>query len=247
MKLSTLTWILPAHNEAATLPDIVGRLSEECASRATQLPRARVLIVENGSTDATWQTAKNLEVKSRAGFEVMALRSPDKGIGYAYALGMREAARLDSTDGHWLVASAADLPFGMTDVDRFLPAIAAANQETLLIGSKRHPASQVERTWKRELMTLFFFLLRRILLRSRVRDSQGTLCLAAPLAPVLLSQTQARDFFFSTELIYRAERRGTTVIEVPITLEPEVRKTSVHAVRDGLRMLGQIFKLLAQR
>ena len=244
--LSSITWILPAHNEAQTLPRIIARLDQECQRRASEIPLARAIIVENGSSDSTWDTARTLEKQSRKGFQVLAVQSPDKGIGHAYALGIKHAVEIDTSEGHWVLASAADLPFGMSDVDQFLQVLKSQPSVSVLIGSKRHPQSQVVRTFKRTVMTMFFYLLRRILLGSHVRDSQGTFCLPASLADFILDQTRSRDFFFSTEFIYRAERRHLPVIEVPIVLEPEMRGTTVHALRDGLRMLLQILKLRFQ-
>ena len=225
---------------------MIARLNQECQRRTKDIPRARVFIIENGSSDMTWDVARSLEKRSRPGFEVFATQSPNKGIGFAYALGIRKAADLDSSEDHWILASAADLPFGMSDIDGFLPRLAEEHSVCMMIGSKRHPRSQVARSLKRQIMTMFFYLLRRIVLGSHVRDSQGTFCLPAPTAAFLLDETQARDFFFSTEFIYRAERRRFKVIESPIVLEPELRGTTVNAVRDGLRMLSQILKLRFQ-
>src|SRR5918996_321902 len=71
-----LTVIVPAYNEAETLPDTVRSL------RAQTLPPAEILVVDDGSTDRTGESAESLGVKvlrppantgSKAGAQMFAL------------------------------------------------------------------------------------------------------------------------------------------------------------------------------
>lgn len=244
ISVQQMSWILPAHNEAETLPKTIQRIQEFALQTSHQNPiQHHVIIVENGSTDKTWQTAEKLTSASTKGLSIHSLKSTEKGMGYAYALGIRHAAHLNSNPSHWIVLSAADLPFGFTDYESFFLKITETQDPCLVIGSKRHPQSIISRSFGRTLMSHVFSGLRYLALASRVRDSQGTLFLQAHRALRLMERTQARDFFFSTELIFRAEQEFLPVHEVPITLEPELRKSTVHPFRDSWRMARQVFRL----
>jgi glycosyltransferase involved in cell wall biosynthesis len=58
MTASRAEWLvlIPAHNEAASLPSVVNEL------RAT-IPEAALLVVDDGSTDGTWRLAEAMGVR----------------------------------------------------------------------------------------------------------------------------------------------------------------------------------------
>ncbi|MFW6051956.1 MAG: glycosyltransferase family 2 protein [Myxococcota bacterium] len=234
-----LSFVVPAHNEEVLLAHNVGRLVE----RLRALPSARVLIVENGSTDGTWAIAQGLAGVS-GGVAVEAAREERAGLGGAYdralrELGQRPAPRLP----HWVCLGAADLPFGFTDLDRALPRMAEEGAPPVLLGSKAHPESRVSVSSKRRAASVAYRLLRRALLGMRVGDCQGTLFLRAELALALRPHVRSRDYFYTTELVCLLERSGVPIVELPVELSPDERKSTVSLFRDGARMGGQLLAL----
>ncbi len=207
------------------------------------------LLVENGSADASWQLCQDLEreYEGKPGDVVVrAYRVPEAGIGHAYDMGLRKMLELHpASEDHerWAVLTAADLPFGFTDAEAAEEYVDAAR---IMIGSKAHPDSRVDVNMDRALASRAYRLARRTVLGSRVGDSQGSILLRADLARRLVPLIAARGFFYSTELVYFAERAGERVRELPITLDKNDRKSSVKPVKDGLRMMGQLLELRAR-
>ncbi len=114
----------------------------------------------------------------------------------------------------------------------------------LAIGSKAHPKSEIQRALHRLVLSRVFAMIRRGLLGMKTRDSQGTLFINSTVALNLLSRVASRDFFFSTEFVFHAEKLSIGVVEIPVKLEAEIRKSTVRIFHDSVSMAWQMLKLL---
>jgi dolichyl-phosphate beta-glucosyltransferase len=163
-----------------------------------------------------------------------------KGIGAGYRLGIQNAEQ------PYCLLSASDLPFGFSDLDSFYEH-RCISQETpsLAIGSKAHRATSFEGlSPKRRVASWAFFVLRRLLLgRETPRDTQGTILIATGLARGLIPHCRYDDFFFSVEIITLAQRRGVSVVELPVRVGRWSGASSVSVVRDGWRMARRLVEL----
>lgn len=217
-----LTYVLPVHNQERVLRESVQRL----VAGLQEFAGSEVILVENGSTDASPAICADMARAHATGpVSVIAAQSA-QGLGHALRRGI-ELAR-----GEVLVLTAADLPFGFTDLDAYLH---ADPHPRLAIGSKAHPASRTHVPLTRRAMSEGFRLLRRAVLGLRVRDSQGTILIDATLARALAPRLQCGDFLISTEIVAWAVRLGTTPLELPITYTAGSGST-VSPVRDSVRM-----------
>jgi glycosyltransferase involved in cell wall biosynthesis len=236
-----LSYVLPVHNNERTLGATVGRVVDRLAER----PHSEILLVENGSKDYSWERCRELEGE-KEGVVVRAYREAEAGIGWAYARGLRELETLHGPDpDRCAVLSASDLPFGFTDLESALP-IVEADRAPIAIGSKAHAASRAGRGWKRGAMTTMFRGLRRALTGTRVGDSQGSFFIRLDVACSLAPDVRSRDFFYTTELVFRAEQRGLSVVEAPIALEAsqlDPTTSTVRAWRHGGQMLAHLVTL----
>lgn len=236
----SLVYVVPVHEDEAILEANVARL------RARLGEGDHVLLVENGSHDRSFEIATALAGEEGPGPRVLAFHEDAAGIGYAYDRGLREAlARLGPAADTWAVLTASDLPFDFTDVDAS-SALLASPGLRMIIGSKAHPESRVERDVKRRAMTAVYRGLRRALVGMRVGDSQGSILLRMDLAAELVPLVAARNFFYSTELCHHAERRGERIVEVPVVLAAAQRASTVRA-RHALDMLEQLWALRGRR
>jgi len=235
-----LTYLIPVHNEEPTLAATVARL----VARLAVQPDAAIFLLENGSRDRSWDVCRELAGSTR-GVAVAAFREPVAGLGHALHRGLVETLRGGgSLAERWVVMTAADLPFGFTDLDAALPAMARAGGPRLIVGSKAHPASaQGGADWRRAVVSQTYRGLRRVLAGMQTADSQGSLLLRLDLGRELVDRIQSRDFFFSTELVFLAERMGEAVLEVPVQREPQRRATTVRFLRDSAAMFGQLAAL----
>lgn len=240
--MSNVVYVVPVHNEERVLTANVGRLT----SYLGRHPGAEVFLVENGSRDASWALAQELEAKSPPGVPVRAFREENAGIGHAYHRGLTEAVlRFGPSERRWAILTAADLPFGFSDLEAALVAL-ERSPSRILMGSKAHPESKVPTGLARTTMSALYRVARRLAVGMRVGDSQGSVFLRLDLAAELMPKIQARGFFYSTELCHYAERAGETILELPVTLAVSERASTVRPVKDGLQMARQLWQLRKQ-
>lgn len=200
-----LSYLVPAHNSTGTIEATLKELGAHLADR-----RAEVLVIENGSTDATPELLR--QVDRDWAFDTVALRvlSSPKGLGNALRVG------LAASTGERVVFTADDLPFGFDDLDAADALDRAANP--VVIGSKAHPGSVVGRSVLRSVMSAGFLLLRWVLLGMRTRDPQGTYVLDGDWARAVTPKLAEPGFLLTTELCYLAERSGIRPVEVAVRL-----------------------------
>jgi glycosyltransferase involved in cell wall biosynthesis len=228
--------VIPVHNEERTLRASITSLLD-FLGRGTMFFEASVVIADNASTDGTFAVARALEREHPA---VTALHVPRKGRG-----GALKAA--------WS-ASRADVVSYM-DVDlstnlRFFPLLihGLALGYDIAIGSRLLQASQTRRSFKREILSRTYNRLVKLLFRNRFSDAQcGFKALRADVFRDLLPHVEDTDWFFDTELLLQAERRGYKIFEVPVEwiedLDSRVRivRTAFDDVRGLIRVrMGEL-------
>ena len=224
-----LSYIVPVHNQEAVLPGTVSRL----VARLRDHPGSEVLLVENGSTDGSPAVCVALAAAADTpGLRVQAANSA-RGLGHALRRGVELAG------GDVIVLTAADLPFGFSDLDAYL---ATRPAPLLAIGSKAHPQSHVTTSWLRQLMSGMFRVLRLLILGLHVRDSQGTILIQSSLARRILPYLRCGGFLITTEIVYAAQRAGEAAVELPVTYTAGGTST-VSPVRDSARMAFGLLSL----
>lgn len=224
-----ISYVLPVHNQARVIESSVQQL----LARLHTFPGSEVILVENASTDSSAALCARLESRSAGDTVSVRVTQSEKGMGNALRRGMALAT------GDVLVLTAADLPFGFTDLDALL---ACRPRPRLAIGSKAHPRSRTTVPIVRRTMSEAFRLLRLAVLGLRVRDTQGTILIDAALAHELAPLLRCADFLISTEVVAWGARLGVTPRELPITYVA-TPGTTVSPVRDSLRMARGLFLL----
>ena len=224
-----LSYVVPVHNEEEVLEETTTTLVE----RLREFPGSEVILVENGSTDASEEISKSLAEQPSGGTKVIATVSP-KGFGNAYRAGIA------LTTGDLVVLTAADLPFAFTDLDAVL---ALEPLPRVAIGSKAHPGSATSVTASRRWMSEIYRVLRKVLIRLNVGDSQGTILIDGELVRSLLPQLEGHDYFVSTEILAFAVAAGETPVEVPIEYLTHKRTSKVRPLADGWSMTKQLVDL----
>ena len=224
----SLSVVIPAHNSSAAIEETVGRLTARLSGM-----RAEIIVVENGSTDDTYERCLALADRwplfTTVSFRVM---RAERGMGNALRAGSRVSR------GMSVLLTADDLPFDFSDLD----AVAAlgANGTPLpavVIGSKAHPDSVAPRGIFRRAMTLGFGVLRRLILGMRTGDPQGTFIIDGALLRSIAPHLHEPGFLFTTELAFVLERMGQPPVEVPIRLSPN---HGTHATRVRLSDIARM-------
>lgn len=230
MKTPFLSIVIPAHNEANRLPRT---LEQVFSFLATQAFASEVVVVENGSTDGTLEIA-NQFVKEHSNLVV--IHEHNKGKGNAVRRGVL-AAR-----GEYRFLCDADLSMPIADLEKFLPS--AAGDFDIAIGSREAPGSvRYNEPPYRHLGGRAINLAIRTLILPGLNDTQcGFKCFRAETTEFLFHRQTLTGWSFDIELLYLARRKKLRIREIPIHwyYDPE---SKVSAVRDALRMIGDIFRI----
>lgn len=225
----TLSVIIPCHNEERTLEKLVRRvLSVDLGDT-----RKEILVVDDGSTDASYSIACALA----EGFPgVIRVFSQPKcqGKGAALQRGFREAT------GDLVVIQDADLEYDPSNFRQMLE-LFLLPEVSVVFGSRRLTANPVSNRFYYSAVPLVT-LLTYLLYRTGVSD-QFT-CYKM-LRRDLLARIPLRErgFGVDAELIAKLFRLGVRVHEVPIMYSPrsraEGKKVRFH---DGLVWCWQLIK-----
>ncbi|PLS75901.1 MAG: glycosyl transferase family 2 [Actinobacteria bacterium] len=224
-----LSVVMPAFNEADFLRPAVG---EVVAGLRTRGHDAEVVVVENGSTDATPALARDLEAELP---EVRALSLPKPDYGAALRAGLL-AAR-----GDVVVNFDVDY-FDLDFLDRALSLIRSEGGPLIVVASKRGAGAEDQRAASRRLITSVFGAVLRVGFGLRVSDTHGMKAMkVGPLLGVVAACRFGTDLF-DTELLLRAERGGHVVAELPVVVR-ESRPSRTSILRRALRTVGGLVRL----
>jgi putative flippase GtrA len=235
IKTAAIDIVVPVYNEYHGLQASITRLHDFLVD---SFPLSwRITIVDNASTDRTWPLACQL---SRQLDGVRVLRLAEKGRGRALR------AAWGSSESPVLAYMDVDLS---TDLSGLLPLVAPllSGHSDLAIGTRLARTSRVSRGAKRELISRCYNGLLRGALAARFSDAQcGFKAIRADQARALLPTVRDQEWFFDTELLVRAQRRGLRIHEVPVDWvdDPDSR---VDIIATALADLRGVARLLAER
>ncbi|MEZ4321408.1 MAG: glycosyltransferase family 2 protein [Myxococcota bacterium] len=225
--MSSLSFVLPAFNEAPNIEEAVLRCVAVAESRGLEY---EVIAVDDGSYDGTRERLVALE-KRHAG-RIRSLHHPqNRGYGAALKTGL-QAARMDR-----VFFTDADLQFDVGEIDLLLH---QADRYDIVCGfrSPRHdPPMRVLNgwAWSRLVGGLFDLDVRDVDCAFKVFDRRIFDRIAI----------HSIGAFVNTEILVRARAAGFSVVEVPVSHYP--RKAGVQSganprvVLRAFRELGQLY------
>jgi dolichyl-phosphate beta-glucosyltransferase len=227
-----LSLVVPAYNEALRLPGTLERMRQLLDAAGEPY---EVIVVDDGSTDATCEVAR-LHAADWPELEVVRL-PVNAGKGAAVREGMLRAR------GAHRAFSDADLS---TPLDELAGLRARLRGDChVAIASRGLPAAdiQVRQPKLRELMGRTYNLLLRLLLLPDIRDSQcGLKVFTASAAVACFAPLRTMRFGFDAELLVRARRQGWEIAEIPVRWR-HVEASRVSAGSDAARMLFDLLRL----
>jgi dolichyl-phosphate beta-glucosyltransferase len=188
------------------------------------------MIVEK-STDGTLELAREATAE-QANFHVMDNRV-QRGKGYAVRSGMRQAR------GGIIFYMDADLSVPVEEIGTFVAYFEAHPEDDVLLGSRQHPGSRIERRQGllRQTMGKTFNRILRSLALLRFRDTQcGFKAFRRKAAEKIFAAQTIDGFAFDVEVLLLAQSMGYRIAELPVRWlnSPE---SKVHIIRDSARML----------
>ena len=202
-RLPALSYFFPAHNEAANL---AGLVEEALATLPTLADEFEIVIVDDGSKDATPALADDL---AAAHPTVRAFHHP-VNLGYGAALRSGFAAAryeyLAFTDG--------DRQFKVADIGRLIERLQAGGADAV-VGYRIHRADPLVRT----VYARLYRLANRIFFGLRVRDVDCA-CKLFRRAVLEGVAVESGGAFFSAELLIKLRARGRRIDEVGVPHYP---------------------------
>ncbi|MBV8859701.1 MAG: glycosyltransferase [Acidobacteria bacterium] len=214
--------LVPCYNEEPTVARVVARFREE-------LPRARVYVFDNNSTDRTAEEAR------RAGAEVFNERR--QGKGYVVQSMFRQV------DADFYVMVDGDDTYPAEAVHALLAPVVAGEAD-MSVGSRLHERSQSQfkrrnRMANRLVRSTLNFIFRVELtdILSGYRAFSREFVKGLPLF--------GGGFEIETELTIKAVERGFRLVEVPVDLthRPEGSHSKIQFLRDGFLILNTTLAL----
>ncbi len=192
-----------------------------------------MIIVENGSSDRTLELAREFTAQHP---NLIVIHEEQRGKGNAVRRGMLEA------HGEFRFICDADLSMPIDELQKFLPP--ARNDYDIAIGSREAPGAirfdePPYRHWGGRAINLVI----RTLILPGLHDTQcGFKCFRADTTEYLFRQQTLMGWSFDIELLYLARRKKLRIKEIPIQWYFDA-DSKVNAVRDALRMIGDIFRI----
>ena len=215
--------VVPVYNEAAGLDRSIRRLHRFLSDG---FPFTwRIVVADNASVDATPEIARRLAATLPA---VHHLRLEQKGRG--------RALRAAWSGSPARVVAYMDVDLS-TDLRGLLPLVAPllSGHSDLAIGSRLATGSRVVRGPKRECISRSYNRILRTVLRAKFSDAQcGFKAVRRDVLDKLMDDVQDNGWFFDTELLVLAQRRGLRIHEVPVDWvdDPDSRVNIVQTARD---------------
>ncbi len=215
---SRIAAVIPAYQEEKYVSEVARRARAQLQN---------VLVVDDGSTDATSDRARS------AGVDVV-VHPQNRGKGESIKTGLHYWLQRGSEYVVLLDAEGQHLP---EEISRFVEAAASDNQAKIFVGSRMNDTSTMP--FVRRIVNRYMSGKISRACGQQIPDTQcGFRMLHRDIIPEVLSG--ASRFEYETEMLIIASRKGHRVASVPITTVYSDEVSSINPVRDTLR----IFKLM---
>jgi dolichyl-phosphate beta-glucosyltransferase len=224
-----LSVVIPAFNESLRLGPTLQKVVDYLSQKGFGY---EVLVVDDGSTDATGEVA--LAFASRG---VRLLRQEvNRGKGAVVRIGVL------ASQGRAVLLLDADLSTPIEDLERLLPHLPAAE---LVLGSRAVEGSDIlqHQPFYREMMGRTFNFIIQVLGVRGLRDTQcGFKLLDGEVARRLFAELRIQRFAYDVELVWLAQRQGCRVVEVGVRWT-DSPASKVNPLTDSVRMFWDVLAL----
>lgn len=203
-----LSVVMPAYNES----EYIERNVIETVEILNRLGYIfEVIVVDDGSNDNTYMEA--LKSRARHPETIRVVRYDcNQGKGNALMCGTAHAT------GDYVVFLDADMDLHPGQLPVLFEILNATGAD-IVIGSKRHPLSNVNYPGLRRLYSAVYYAMVHIMFALPVRDTQtGLKIFKTEVLHRVFPKLLVKRFAFDLEMLTNAHRLGYTIAEAPVTL-----------------------------
>jgi glycosyltransferase involved in cell wall biosynthesis len=222
--MKTVDVVIPVYNEERTLAQSIATLRDFLSKNLST--KWKIVIADNASIDKTWEIAQSLPKQYP---DVAAVHIDLKGRGRA----LRKT---------WLESKADIVSYMDVDLSTELaafPKLLQAIEEgyDIAMGSRLMRESKVKRSFKRELTSRGYNLIIKAMFFNKWADAQcGFKAITNKAAHALVPLIQNQEWFFDTELLILAGKKGYRIKEIPVAWveDPDTRVKIMKTIREDL-------------
>ena len=232
--LPPFTVTIPCFNEASRIGGTVRATLDYLAAES---PEAELIVVNDGSTDATASIVREALAGSRIQNRLLE-NFPNRGKGAAVRNGLLAATKPIG------LFFDADLSTPLTEIPKVIEPIAKGDVD-LAFGSRAldRKLIGVHQPWRREQAGRVFNMIVRLATGMPFWDTQcGFKAFRLDVCRPILENAHTIGFAFDVELLFRAYRAGLRLREVPVRWNHS-EGSKVRVIHDSLAMLREVIAL----
>jgi glycosyltransferase involved in cell wall biosynthesis len=232
--LPSFSVVIPCFNESARIGETLRLTLDYLASEA---PGSELIVVNDGSTDATGTVARGALAKAKVATRLLE-NFPNRGKGAAVRTGLLAA---EKPIGLFFDA---DLSTPLGEIRKVIEPIARGEVD-IAFGSRGIDRSLIgqHQPWRREYAGRAFNVLVRVATGLPFWDTQcGFKAFRLDVCRPILEAAHIDGFAFDVELLYRARRAGLRIREIPVRWN-HAEGSKVRFFHDSLRMLQEVIAL----
>ena len=226
--------VIPCFNEEGRVRETLRVTIEYLAANA---PESELIVVNDGSTDATATIAHKILSETTIATRLLE-NFPNRGKGAAVRTGLLAAREPIG------LFSDADLSTPIEETPKLIEPIANFEVD-IAFGSRALDRSLIgiHQPWRREQAGRIFNLLVRVATGLPFWDTQcGFKAFRLSVCRPILESALINGFAFDVELLYLAHRAGLRIREIPVRWN-HAEGSKVSFFRDSLRMLREVVGL----
>src|SRR5205809_6764029 len=226
--------VIPCFNEEGRVGETLRVTIEYLATNA---PESELIVVNDGSTDATGTIAREILAETKIATRLVE-NFPNRGKGSAVRPGLLAAREPIG------LFSDADLSTPIEETPKLIEPIANGEVD-IAFGSRAIDRSLIgiHQPWRREQAGRVFNLLVRMATGLPFWDTQcGFKAFRLDVCRPIFEAARLDGFAFDVELLYLAHRAGLRIREIPVRWNHSAG-SKVRFFQDSLRMLGEVIVL----
>ncbi len=226
--MPALSVIVPVHNEEGILLMQLQKMQTELA-RVLPGMEYELLVIENGSNDRTNEIASECANHST---QIQVHSLPDASYGTALKHGILQA------QGTYCVLF--NIDYWDMNFTKLALVLCDNENHAIIVGSKVMQGARDDRPMLRKMVTRSFNAFLRFLFQFKGTDTHGMKVLRrSDVVPIVRECITSREVF-DTELLLRSQRRGLSIVEVPVACTEMRPRAIVNVLRSIPRTLRDV-------